>query len=202
MSYFIAIHLKVVGTIFLIIANINLTVASVFILWLPWIQASNFMVIHPIMFEVSLFHWPQIITYTKQICIFSFLCLLISVCVGLHAHMCVIGYRSASCHYPATNTSMPVTLWTGDVESSFNHLQANYTPAGDRERALQPQYRGLFIRLPPNQHTDDLSDWDQKKPVFDTSLLVLSVPSGFRLLLFPHLGLYQPTAHLIGLSIF
>lgn len=26
------------------------------------------------------------------------------------------------------------------------------------EPALQPQYRGLFIRMPPSQHTDYLSD--------------------------------------------
>lgn len=91
-------------------------------------------------------------------------------------------------------------IWTDDVKSSAISLQGNYSTAGDEEPALQPRYRGLFIRTPPNQHTDYPSDWDQKKPVFDTSLLVPALPSGLRLLLLLISGRISPVAHLMGLA--
>lgn len=86
---------------------------------------------------------------------------------------------------------------TDDVERPAIPLQGIYSTAGDEE---PPRCRGLFIRTPPNQHTDYPSDWDQKKPVFDTSLLVLALPSGLRLLLLLISGRINPVAHLMGLA--
>lgn len=96
--------------------------------------------------------------------------------------------------------SFPSNIWTGNVKSAANYLQGNYSTAGDEEPALLPQYRGLFGRSPPNQHTDYSSDWDQKKPVFDASLLVLALPNWPSPPAAPHLRPHQPTAHLMGLA--
>lgn len=96
--------------------------------------------------------------------------------------------------------SIPSNIWTSNVKSAANYLQGNYSTAGDEEPALLPQYRGLFSRSPPNQHTDYSSDWDQKKPVFDTSLLVLALPNWPSPPAAPHLRPHQLTAHLMGLA--
>ena len=51
----------------------------------------------------------------------------------------------------------------------YQHLiQLQPFPAANWEIALQPQYRGLFIRACHSQHTDYSSAWDLKKPVFDS----------------------------------
>lgn len=57
------------------------------------------------------------------------------------------------------------------------------------ETAPRPRHRGLFIRASPGRHTDDLPDWDVKKPVFDSFLFVRRSPPPAALPL-----------HLIGLS--
>lgn len=91
--------------------------------------------------------------------------------------------------------SLLSTVWT-DVKSWSNYLQGNYSTAA----ALQPQYRGLFSRSPSNQHTDCLSDWDQKKLVFDTSLLILALPNWPSPPTASHLRPYQPRCTPDGIS--
>lgn len=113
-----------------------------------------------------------------------------SAYMGKHMFVCLFFLPS----------SLVSIIWTDDVKSPAFSLQGNYSTAGDEEPALQPRYRGLFIRTPPNQHTDYSSDWDQKKPVFDTSLLVLALPSGLRLPLLLISGRISPVAHLMGLA--
>lgn len=76
----------------------------------------------------------------------------------------------------------------------------NHGTAGDEEAAPQPRHRGLFIRTPPKQHTDEPPDWEQKKPVFDTSLLVPARPGGLGLPRRLISGRAGPVAHLMGLA--
>lgn len=115
------------------------------------------------------------------------------ICTDTHGHTYILFFR------PLPN-SFPSNIWTGKVKSTATYLQGNYSTAGDEEPALLPQYRGLFSRSPPNQHTDYSSDWDQKKPVFDASLLVLALPNWPSPPAAPHLRPHQPTAHLMGLA--
>ena len=100
---------------------------------------------------------------------------------------------------PPINMRIYILSWW--CRMLFQPSPGNYTTAGEGETARPPQYRGLFIRTSPRQHTDYISDWDLKKPFFYSSLLVLSLPTGLDLLLFPHLSSHQHTAHLMGLPI-
>lgn len=76
-----------------------------------------------------------------------------------HIHICILFFAPLP-------SSFLSNIQTCNVKSAANYLQGNYSTAGDEEPALLPQYRGLFSRSSPNQHTDCSSDWDQKKACF------------------------------------
>lgn len=60
-------------------------------------------------YRVVMLTWLRMITNTKQIkCFPPRLMPLMSARVGMHAQICVIGYKSTCCRYPVADTNMPI----------------------------------------------------------------------------------------------
>lgn len=100
---------------------------------------------------------------------------LISACVGAHAQMCVWiwEYMLPLPRSPHQHAHLHSELMMSKTHPTISRQL--HTTAGDGETAPKPQYRGLFIRSFPSQHTDYLSYRGLKKSAFHSSPLVLSL---------------------------